>query len=205
MTEARIGRVTAAALHESLATHLPFRVEFYEHWLQPPRLRSGTVGMASFLAVLSFMRQEGEIYNSIVGDAGRLAAEWVFNEVSWITRLRWRWLPRTRRMRAALRLVRRLSAEATPATRCRVRWQRRKGRVIFEESPFCSVRAAVQAPLCGFYSAALLRFAELLDTSSAVETEACRATGAPHCSISLSPAVSNLSQGSAPPLAGTPA
>jgi hypothetical protein len=186
MIEARIGRVAAAALHESLAAHLPFRVEFYEHWLQPPRLRSGSVGMASFLAVLSFLRQEGDVYAVIVEDAGRHAADWVFAEVPALTRWRWRWLPRCRRVRAALRLVQRLTADATPSTRCRIRW--REGRLALDESPFCNVRANVQAPLCGFYAAALRRFCELTECPGEITTETCRGMGAPSCTIAAGPA-----------------
>lgn len=188
MSEARIGRLAAAALHESLAIHLPFRVEFYEHWLQPPRLRSGSVGLASFLAVVSFLRQEAGMYDTIVRDAGRHAADWVFADVSVLTRLRWRWLPGTRRLRAAMRLVQRLNAEASPVTHCRITWQRRVGRMEIEESVFCHVRTAVATPLCGFYAAALARFCHHLDVPAHVRHDACRAMGDPCCAIALTSA-----------------
>jgi hypothetical protein len=183
MTEARIGRLVAAALHEALRAHLPFRVEFYEHWLQPPRLRSGSVGMASFLAVLSFLRQEGDVYHAIVADAGRYAADWSFGDVPLVTRLRWRWLSRTRRLRAALRLAHRVALESTPATRSRVGWRQRTGRLALAQSPFCNVRTPVPAPLCGFYASALARFCELLDLPAQVTCETCRGTGGASCSI----------------------
>jgi hypothetical protein len=185
MSEARLGRLVAAALHESLAMHLPFRVEFYEYWLQPPRLRAGTVGMASFLAVLSFLRQEGEIYSTIVRDAGRFAADWSLAATSPWTKARWRWLPRPLRLRAALRLARQLSAESSPATRGRIKWQRRAGRLQIEDSAFCSVRAPVPEPLCGFYAAALARFCESLGLEASVAHESCLAMGAPACAIAI--------------------
>ncbi len=185
MSEARIGRLVAAALHESLATHLPFRVEFYEYWLQPPRLRAGTVGMASFLAVLSFLRQEGDIYATIVGDAGRFAADWYLAGTSAWTRARWRWLPRPLRLRTALRLAQQLSTDSSPSTRGRIKWQRGGGRLQIDESAFCSVRTPVPEPLCGFYAAALGRFCESLGLDASVAHESCLATGAPACAIAI--------------------
>jgi hypothetical protein len=185
MSEARIGRIVAAALHASLAAHLPFRVEFYEHWLQPPRLRSGSVGLASFLAVLSFLRQEDDMYSTIVRDAGRHAADWVLNDVSALWRLRWRWTSRGRRPRAALRLAQHLVAESSSETRSRVRWQQSQGRLVLHDSAFCQVRANVSAPLCGFFAAALERLYERLEIAAVVAHEACRAMGAKTCDISV--------------------
>jgi predicted hydrocarbon binding protein len=191
MSEARIGRFVSAALHESVAAHLPFRVEFYEHWLQPPRLRAGTVGMASFLAVLSFLRQEGESYSLIVEDAGRHAAEWMFLDVSALTRARWRWMPRGLRVRKAMRLARRLVTESAPRTRGRIRWQRPQATLQVDNSAFCDVRTHVAMPLCGFYTAAVTRFCELLAVGADVSTASCRAMGAPCCAISVNPALAS--------------
>jgi hypothetical protein len=188
MSEARIGRFVAAALHESVAAHLPFRMEFYEHWLQPRRMQTGGLGVASFLAVLSFLRQEGEAYGTVVNDAGRHAADWVLDDLSPLGRLRWQWFPWFRRSRGVLRLAQRLAAESTPDTRCRIRWERGEGRLEVEGSPFCTVRTQAAAPLCGFYLAALTRFCERLGVASSVSHGKCRAMGAPHCTITLAPA-----------------
>jgi hypothetical protein len=185
MTEARIGRLVVAALHESLATHLPFRVDFYEHWLQPPRLRSGSVGLASFLAVLSFLRQEGDVYDRIVSDAGQRAAEWVFADVSSFARYRWRWLSMPGRLRRAAKLVERLSADSSPEARCRVRWIAASGHLELQNSPFCNVRTRVTTPLCGFYAAAFVRFCALLNVGVDVRREACRAMATPVCTIAV--------------------
>lgn len=187
MNDARIGRVLAAALHESLTVRLPSRVEFYEHYLQTSRLRSASIGMAPFLAALSFLRQEGDIYHQIVDDAGRQAAAWLYEGASAWRRRAWRILPRAGRLRVALRLVRRLASLATPLTHCRVSVRRKQGRLHIEESPFCQVRTTVEAPLCGFYSAALTRFCELLEIETCVAHEACHAMGAPACEITVLP------------------
>ena len=60
MSEAGIGRVLVASLHQSIADILPTRLSFYENWLNAEGLREGTIGLAALYAVLSFLRQEGE-------------------------------------------------------------------------------------------------------------------------------------------------
>jgi len=43
MSDARIGRVVVASLHQAIADALPTRLEFYESWLSAAGLRAGTV------------------------------------------------------------------------------------------------------------------------------------------------------------------
>ncbi len=76
MSEARIGRVLVASLHQAIADVLPMRLEFYENWLNSSGLREGTIGLAPLSAVLSFLRQEGPAYEEITRKAGVYAAEW---------------------------------------------------------------------------------------------------------------------------------
>jgi hypothetical protein len=76
MSEPRIGRVLVASLHQAIADVLPFRLEFYENWLNPNGLREGTIGLAPLSAVLSFLRAEGRAYDEISTKAGEYAAEW---------------------------------------------------------------------------------------------------------------------------------
>src|SRR5262245_49458276 len=82
MSEARIGRVLVASLHQAIADLLPTRLEFYENWLNVAGLREGTIGLAPLTAVLSFLRTEGEAYNLITARAGEYAAAWTFDNVS---------------------------------------------------------------------------------------------------------------------------
>ncbi|MGE3843595.1 MAG: V4R domain-containing protein [Vicinamibacterales bacterium] len=170
-----------------MTRRLPFRVEFYEHYLQTSRLRTASIGMAPFLAALSFLRQEGDVYYDIVTDAGQQAAAWALEGVGGWHRQAWKWLPRRARLRVALRLARRLAAEATPLTPCRVRVRRKQGRIHLEESPFCQVRTPAEAPLCGFYAAALSHFVEMLDLDVIVQHESCRAMGDAACEIAALP------------------
>src|SRR5258706_15188808 len=75
MTEAGIGRLLVASLHQGIAVLLPTRLEFYESWLNPSGLRDGRIGLAPLAAGLSFRRQEGEPYRLIAGRAGEYTAE----------------------------------------------------------------------------------------------------------------------------------
>ena len=81
MSEARIGRVLVASLHQAIADLLPTRLEFYENWLNVAGLREGTIGLAPLTAVLSFLRTEGHAYNLITARAGEYAAAWTFENV----------------------------------------------------------------------------------------------------------------------------
>src|SRR4030095_15085318 len=76
MSEAGIGRVLVASLHQGIADILPTRLAFYENWLSVEGLREGTIGLAPLYAVLSFLRQEGDSYQVITTRAGEYAAEW---------------------------------------------------------------------------------------------------------------------------------
>jgi hypothetical protein len=188
MSEARIGRIAAVAVHEAVAARLPLRLEYYEYWLRPPRLLAGSVGVASFQAVLSFLRQEeAGIYDTVVAEAGQHAADWLFADVPVWTRLRWRWLPRGHRFNAALRLGRRLADASYSGTHGRAKWRRRQGSLEIDGSPFCSVRTPTDAPLCGFYLAALERLCEHLDLQADVHHESCRAMGASQCVLAVAP------------------
>jgi len=46
MTEAQVGRVLPACLHQAISEVLPDRLEYYEEWLSPDGLRDGSIGLA---------------------------------------------------------------------------------------------------------------------------------------------------------------
>ena len=106
MSEPRIGRVLVASLHQAIAELLPNRLEFYENWLNVSGLRQGTIGLAPLFAVLSFLRTEGEAYNSITSRAGEYAADWTVNNLAPLERRVIGALPARLRARAALRTAR---------------------------------------------------------------------------------------------------
>src|SRR5512138_2795594 len=111
MTEAGIGRVLVASLHQGIADILPTRLDFYENWLNPEGLRHGTIGLAPLQAVLSFLRLEGEPYRLIARRAGEYSAEWTVASQRHLTRSITRRLPERLRSRVVLRLASRMFRE----------------------------------------------------------------------------------------------
>src|SRR4026209_1491228 len=75
MTDAAVGRLLVARLHQAIADILPMRLEFYEAWLHPSGLREGRIGLAPLAAVLSFLRLEGGPYHLIAARAGDAPAD----------------------------------------------------------------------------------------------------------------------------------
>src|SRR5512147_182846 len=108
MAEAGIGRILVASLHQGIADIMPSRLEFYENWLNPTGLRNGTIGLAPLLAVLSFLRREGDAYGLVTDRAGEYAAEWTVADTWRLKRWFIRRLPAGMRAQAAMKLASRL-------------------------------------------------------------------------------------------------
>jgi hypothetical protein len=189
MTEAGIGRVLVASLHQGIADILPTRLDFYENWLNPEGLRHGTIGLAPLQAVLSFLRLEGEAYRLITRRAGEYAAEWTVASQRHLARSLIRRLPLGLRGRVVLRLARQTVRQTYVGTRAIVRMRRGEGTVDIRGSLFCGIRDSSAEPLCGFYAAALSRFLVLYAIPADVRLGECRATGDRSCilAVSLSP------------------
>ena len=178
MTEARIGRVLVASLHQAIADLLPTRLEFYENWLNVAGLREGTIGLAPLTAVLSFLRTEGHAYGLITQRAGEYAAAWTYENVPALERKIIRALPAGLRARAALRTARALVRATYPSSRAITRVK--KGQVIVDlrGSLFCEVRETSVEPLCGFYASAIAGVLKLFDVTADARVNECRAAGA---------------------------
>jgi hypothetical protein len=99
MNDAGVGRLLVASLHQGIADLLPSRLEFYEAWLNPAGLREGRIGLAPLAAVLSFLRQEGELYRLVAARAGEYSAEWMFAELPSFERRLVTGMPDTIRLR----------------------------------------------------------------------------------------------------------
>ena len=178
MSEPRIGRVLVASLHQAIAELLPTRLEFYENWLNVSGLRQGTIGLAPLFAVLSFLRTEGEAYNSITSRAGEYAADWTVNNLAPLERRVIGALPARLRARAALRTARGLVRDTYPGSRAIVRLRRGTASVDLRGSLFCEVREASILPLCGFYASAIARVLQLFGLRADAHVNECRAGGA---------------------------
>lgn len=186
MSEPRIGRFLVASLHRAIAEVLPDRLEFYENWLTVAGLREGTIGLAPLLAVLSFLRGEGDAYRDITLRAGGYAGDWTVEGLPALERRLFRVLPGRIRTRAAMRAVRRLVRATYPGTRVIVRLRRDTASVDLRGSLFCEVRQASSEPLCGFYAAAITRVLERCAVPADGRVEACRAAGGgPGCTMSF--------------------
>ncbi len=175
MNEPRIGRVLVASLHQAIADVLPTRLEFYENWLNAPGLREGTIGLAPLSAVLSFLRLEGEAYNRITERAGEYAADWTVTSMSALERRVISALPAPLRTRGALRTASALIRSTYPGSRAIVRLKRGTASIDLRGSLFCEVRETTDAPLCGFYAAAIARVLHHFSLRADAHVHECRA------------------------------
>ena len=177
MSDAAVGRLLVASLHQAIADLLPTRLEFYESWLNPSGLRDGRIGVAPLAAVLSFLRQEGDAYHLIVARAGEYTAEWTLADLPPIQRSIIRAAPIRIRLRLALMVARRIVRRTFATSRAIVRLRRGQGAFDIRGSVFCEVRDRAEQPLCEFYAAALRRLMHLVSLDVDVGTDHCRATG----------------------------
>jgi hypothetical protein len=185
MTDAGIGRLLVASLHQGIADLLPTRLEFYEAWLNPAGLRHGTIGLAPFAAVLSFLRLEGEPYRLIAARAGEYTAEWSVADMPAFKRTLIRAAPPGLRVHLVMRVARTMIRNTYRSSRAIVRWKKGRGAVDVRGSIFCEVRDRVEQPLCEFYASAIRRLMFLFNLDAEVGTEQCRATGAGQCLMSV--------------------
>jgi bacteriochlorophyll 4-vinyl reductase len=185
MTEARIGRLLPACLHQAIFDVIPDRLEYYEEWLDPEGLRDGRIGLAPITAVVGFLRTEGSAYDGVMTRAGQLAAEWTLASAPSLQRRLIRRLPRTLRMRAALNVARRIVSDVLTTSAASASVRRGRARLDVTSSLFCSVRERPAAPLCAFYRAVALEALRAYDVPAAASIEQCRALGAASCRISI--------------------
>jgi hypothetical protein len=185
MNEAGIGRLLVASLHQGIADLLPTRLEFYEAWLNPSGLRDGRIGLAPLAAVLSFLRQEGDLYTLIAARAGEYTAEWTVADLPAFQRAVLRAAPPRIRLHLVMRLARLMIRNTYRGSRAIVRWRQGKGAVDIRGSIFCEVRDRVEQPLCEFYASAIRRLMYLFSLDVEVGTEQCRATGGGQCLMTI--------------------
>lgn len=185
MSESRIGRVLVASLHQAIADLLPTRLEFYENWLNPTGLRNGTIGLAPLLAVLSFLRREGDLYKLVTERAGEYAAEWTIGDLGMLKRWTVRRMPYRMRTQAALKVAARLVQRSYAGSRASGRLRAGAGIVTVRGSIFCGVRDHSVEALCGFYAAAVVRVFLRFDVHAQARVTQCRAIGDSACLVAI--------------------
>jgi hypothetical protein len=192
MTEAGIGRLLVASLHQAIADLMPTRLEFYEGWLNPAGLRDGRIGLAAVAAALSFLRLEGEPYHRIAARAGEYTAEWTVADLPGTRKALIRRTPDRLRRWLVMRVGRKMVRRTYGGSRADVRWRKGAGQIDIKGSIFCEVREPVPDPLCEFYAAAFRRLLYLFDVRADVGIAECRAAGGQRCRLSVAPRAVSL-------------
>lgn len=185
MTEGRFDRLLAACLHQGILELLPQRLDFYEHWLGSSGLRGGNIGPAPMLAVLGFLRTEGEAYERVVTRAGQLAAGWTVASMPGLRRRAIAVLPRPLRVRAAMRVTARIARIISGGGRVSAQVRRGGARLDVKTSPFCAVRERHATPLCGFYAAVATETLGAFGLSATSRLERCRAVNGSSCVVTV--------------------
>ena len=186
MSEARIDRLLAAAVHQAIADLLPMRLDFYESYLRPRGWREDAVNLAPVSAVLSFLRHEdGQTYDAVMTQAAAYAADWWMARQPWHVRHGRRLLPQWMRLRQVGTLAKRHFESSYRGTKVRVRVRRGRLDLEIRGSIFCSNREQAHEAHCRYY----LAFVEALIAPDAFghcgELAACRALGGEYCLVRI--------------------
>jgi hypothetical protein len=200
MSEARIDRLLAAALHQAIGDVTPPRLEFYEGYLKPRGWRDDSVNLAPLAAVLSFLRHEPPgTYDDVMTGAAAYAAAWVYDGLPWHVRARRRVTPRRLRLRQLARIGRQHVERGYRGTKVALTVRRGVLTADILGSIFCNTRDHAGAPHCRYYQAffeQLLAHDGLLAGESRID--ACRAGGGDVCRLHI-----ELAAATAPALAST--
>lgn len=183
MTDAHVGRLLVAALHQAITDELPTRIDFYEHWLRGERLRDGGVQLAPMTAVLGFLRAEGEPYHVVMRRAGGFAADWTRDAMPAFRRRCLMMLPRWWRSRAVLALAAHVIREGYSPSRAAVKVRRGQARIEIGQSLFCRVREAQPAAQCDFHVALINGLLAAFNLPSAGVIEGCAGSGDGRCVV----------------------
>jgi hypothetical protein len=183
MTEARVGRLLAACLHQAILDVLPQRQDYYEEWLRPDGLREGKIGLGPITAVIGFLRTERDAYDRVMARAGHLAAEWTVDSLPSLRRKITHALPRWLRVRAAARISAGIVRDVLSTSEASARVRRRQIRLDVTDSLFCSVRDRQVMPLCAFYAAVTSGVLARLGLPSHARIDRCRAMAGGTCLI----------------------
>ncbi|RPI55285.1 MAG: hypothetical protein EHM55_08350 [Acidobacteria bacterium] len=185
--DATVGRVLLASLHQAIAEVLPARLEFYERWLAPSSPGEETLGVASFMAVLAFLHEEGDASEAVATSAGHHAAVRSFRQLPPMKRAYLSVLPRPLRAQKVVRLAVGILPALYPESRVDMT---RRGATVFiniDGSPFCDARGPDGPPSCGFYTGAISTFLRLFNLRASVKVSRCRASGSKSCLLMVLP------------------
>lgn len=185
MTEARVGRLLAACLHQAILDVVPQRLDFYEYWLDGDGIRDG-IALAGATAVIGFLRAEpADRYDRVMDRAGRLAGAWTLDTVPPIRRRMLAWLPRPMRARSALKLAAGVVRVVFADSRVTTHVRGKAATVDVKDSLFCAVRERQSTALCQFYLAAIAEALERVGVPATGRLDRCHAIDGSTCRIAL--------------------
>ena len=187
MSDAKIGRLVVASLHQAIAECLPTRLEFYEYWLNTRKLGNEAIGRDKLGTTFSFLRHEKSVqYATVIALAGRYTADWTVESWSGLRQASLRALPSFVRrwivLRSAARALRRLGTARHVTL---LSGQSNLVMATVADSIFCDPRASVSTPLCGFFESTLTRFLEHFDLPVDADTARCRAVDGERCIVMI--------------------
>ena len=186
MSEARIDRLLAAALHQAIADLLPDRLDFYESYLRPRGWREDAVNLAPVTAVLSFLRHEdGEPYGAVMTHAAAYAASWWLARQSWTVRAGGPRLPAWLRLRQVGALAKRHFESSYRGTKVKVRVRGRRLELEIRGSIFCNSREHAHEAHCTYYLAFVRGLVAQVRGAHEAQIIACRAFSGDHCLVRL--------------------
>lgn len=186
MSEARIDRLLAAALHQAIADLLPMRLDFYESYLRPRGWREDAVNLAPVTAVLSFLRHEDPgTHDAVMVQAARYAGDWWMARQPWHVRRGGRLLPLPLRLRQLGRLAKQHFEQSYRGTKVRVRVAGRRLELEVRGSIFCGSRPHGPTPHCQYYLAFLEHLVADDRFTASGTLAACRALGGEACVVRL--------------------
>ncbi len=185
MTDAAVGRLLVASLHQGIADLLPMRLEFYEAWLHPSGLREGGSGWRRWRQCSAFFVSRAPRTTSLppvrastrrIGPSPKCPRS--ASESSWQCRR-----PFASEWWSASPNGWCEAPTATPTSRS----NGDSGVGQSNSRARCSARSGIRvdAPLCEFYASAFRRLMSLFNLDADVVTEQCRATGATRCAMSV--------------------
>ena len=105
MSEDSVERLFVASLRSVLENTAPERLDVFESWF-PPGDRRPRFHIAPIIGAVSYLGRDTEFYNAIMAKAGRIAADWSYEQLSHVERKFWSSMPQSGRERAVRRLLR---------------------------------------------------------------------------------------------------
>ena len=180
MTEAHIGRLVAACLHQAIVERIAAAARVLRALAglgRAPRRRHRTGADSRPWSVSCGPKASG--YERVVERAGELAALWSIETLTPFRRRSISWLPHALRLRAALRAASSIVRDVSRTSRPRTRVAGAAARLEVSASLFCAVRGQSEVPLCGFYATLVVETLRQFNIGSTSRLETCRGMGAP--------------------------